>query len=75
MGIGSTSTIRNHRFVLKDKERQAKLILAIMELLKDKHSQQDKRQSSNLPLQKTVRITNNHYHKRSKWDGGKRYGS
>ncbi len=36
MGIGSASTIRNHRFVLKEKERQAKLFLAMMELLKER---------------------------------------
>jgi len=32
-GGGSTSTIRNHRFALKEKAKQAKLFLAIMELL------------------------------------------
>ncbi|WP_440115516.1 DUF2087 domain-containing protein [Paenibacillus sp. QZ-Y1] len=36
LGIGSASTIRNHRFVLKEKERQAKIFLALMELLKSK---------------------------------------
>lgn len=36
MGIGSASTIRNHRFVLKEKERQARLFLVLMELLKEK---------------------------------------
>ncbi|MFJ8238046.1 DUF2087 domain-containing protein [Ureibacillus sp. NPDC094379] len=36
MEIGSSSTIRHHRFVLKEKERQAKILLAIMELLKEK---------------------------------------
>jgi hypothetical protein len=38
--IGSSSTIRNHRFVLKEKERQAKVFLTLMELLKerDKHA-------------------------------------
>lgn len=36
MGIGSASTIRNHRFALKEKERQAKLFLTLMELLKEK---------------------------------------
>lgn len=36
MGIGSSSTIRHHRFVMKEKERQAKTLLAIMELLKEK---------------------------------------
>lgn len=32
-GAGSASTIRNHRFVLKEKAKQAKLLLAIMELM------------------------------------------
>jgi hypothetical protein len=36
LGIGSTSTIRHHRFALKEKERQAKTFLAMMELLKEK---------------------------------------
>lgn len=36
MGIGSASTIRNHRFALKEKERQAKVFLTMMELLKEK---------------------------------------
>lgn len=36
MEIGSPSTIRNHRFVLKEKQRQAKVFLTMMELLKEK---------------------------------------
>ncbi|OWR26738.1 transcriptional regulator [Saccharibacillus sp. O23] len=36
LGIGSASTIRNHRFALKEKERQARLFLALMELLKER---------------------------------------
>jgi len=36
MGIGSPSTIRNHRFVLKEKARQAKVFMVIVELLKEK---------------------------------------
>lgn len=35
LGIGSASTIRNHRFALKEKERQAKVFLLMMELLKE----------------------------------------
>lgn len=42
MGIGSSSTIRNHRFVLKEKERQAKMFLVMMELLKEKAQQPNK---------------------------------
>ncbi|MDQ7092547.1 DUF2087 domain-containing protein [Desulfosporosinus sp. PR] len=36
LGIGSASTIRNHRASLKEKERQSKVFLVMMELLKDK---------------------------------------
>lgn len=33
LNAGSTSTIRNHRFTLREKQKQAKVFLAIMELL------------------------------------------
>ncbi|WP_301108311.1 DUF2087 domain-containing protein [Sporosarcina sp.] len=36
LGIGSPSTVRHHRFVLKEKERQAKTFLAMMELLNER---------------------------------------
>lgn len=36
LGIGSTSTVRNHRFTLREKAKQAKLFLAIMELSEEK---------------------------------------
>ena len=39
MSIGSTSTIRNHRFSLKEKERQSKVYLVMMELLKEQNKQ------------------------------------
>ncbi|WP_312111304.1 DUF2087 domain-containing protein [Brevibacillus reuszeri] len=39
MGIGSASTIRNHRFALKEKERQAKVYLTMMELLRESDKQ------------------------------------
>lgn len=35
MNIGSQSTIRNHRFALKEKEKQSKSFLVLMELLKE----------------------------------------
>jgi hypothetical protein len=38
---GSTSTIRNHRFTLREKEKQAKVFLAIMELLNRKASKKE----------------------------------
>ncbi len=33
--IGSISTIRNHRFALKEKERQARIFMTIMELMRE----------------------------------------
>lgn len=36
IGAGSTSTVRNHRFILKEKERQARVFLAIMALLQER---------------------------------------
>lgn len=57
MGIGSASTIRNHRFVLKEKERQAKVFLVLMELLKDKN----KRSPGFLPPHKTARMIDDRY--------------
>ncbi|MGW6384241.1 DUF2087 domain-containing protein [Peribacillus butanolivorans] len=57
MGIGSSSTIRNHRFVLKEKERQAKLFLAMMELLKDK----DKHAPAFVPLHQKARMVDDRY--------------
>jgi hypothetical protein len=34
IGVGSSSTVRNHRFVLNEKERQAKVFLTLMDILK-----------------------------------------
>ena len=41
LGGGSTSTIRNHRFILREKEKQAKLFLVMMELLRARHMQEE----------------------------------
>lgn len=57
LGIGSASTIRNHRFVLKEKERQAKIFLSMMELLKEK----DDHAPTFLPLHKTARMVDDRY--------------
>ncbi|SFG12894.1 hypothetical protein SAMN05660649_00793 [Desulfotomaculum arcticum] len=57
MGIGSASTIRNHRFVLKEKERQAKVFLVLMELLKDKNS----RSPGYLPPHITAKMIDDRY--------------
>lgn len=39
---GSQSTIRNHRFKLREKEKQAKIFLVLMELLKEDKIKEDK---------------------------------
>lgn len=36
LGTGSVSTVRNHRFALREKQKQAKVFLAIMELLAER---------------------------------------
>lgn len=38
LGIGSRSTVRNHRFALREREKQARVFLAIMELLGERQS-------------------------------------
>ncbi|WP_046175876.1 DUF2087 domain-containing protein [Domibacillus indicus] len=57
MGVGSSSTIRNHRFVLKEKERQAKMFLTIMELLKEK----DKHAPALVPPHKQAKMIDSRY--------------
>ncbi|CAG7618407.1 hypothetical protein PAESOLCIP111_02112 [Paenibacillus solanacearum] len=48
-GAGSASTIRNHRFVLREKEKQAKLFLALMELLQEKADAETDRAAKSKP--------------------------
>ena len=57
MGIGSTSTIRHHRFALKEKERQARIFLTMMELLKEK----DKYAPTFVPVSKSARMLDERY--------------
>lgn len=57
LGLGSTSTIRHHRFVLKEKERQAKTFLAMMELLKEK----DEYAPAFVPVHKTATMVDDRY--------------
>lgn len=56
-GIGSASTIRHHRFALKEKERQAKTFLTIMELLKEK----DKHAPAFVPVPTTAKMLDERY--------------
>lgn len=55
--IGSVSTIRHHRFMLKEKERQAKNFLALMELLKEK----DDHAPSFVPIHQTATMIDDRY--------------
>ncbi|WP_449621840.1 DUF2087 domain-containing protein [Robertmurraya sp. Marseille-Q9965] len=55
--IGSTSTIRHHRFALKEKERQAKTFLTLMELLKEK----DEYAPAFIPVHKTAKMVDERY--------------
>ena len=57
MEIGSTSTIRHHRFALKEKERQARTFLTIMELLKEK----DQHAPAFVPPHKTATMVDDRY--------------
>lgn len=57
LSIGSSSTIRNHRFVLKEKERQAKIYLVLMELLKES----SKKASDCIPPHKTAKMVDDRY--------------
>lgn len=57
LGIGSASTIRHHRFALKEKERQARVFLTMMELLKDK----DKHSPAFVPLPPTAKMVDERY--------------
>lgn len=57
LGIGSASTIRNHRFSLKEKERQSKVYLVMIELLKDKN----KHEPTYLTPPKTAKMVDDRY--------------
>lgn len=57
LGIGSASTIRNHRFGLKEKERQAKLFLVLMALMKEK----DQHAPAVVDVPKTARMVDDRY--------------
>jgi hypothetical protein len=57
LDIGSASTIRHHRFALKEKERQAKTFLALMELLKEK----DEYAPAFVPVHKTATMVDERY--------------
>ncbi|PFK43904.1 transcriptional regulator [Bacillus cereus] len=54
---GSTSTIRNHRFTLREKMKQAKVFLALMELSEEK----SKAHPKFLPIHRTATMVDDRY--------------
>ena len=57
-GVGSTSTIRNHRFRLKEKEKQAKVFLTMMALMK---SDKDESQHELVTFHKGAKMVDERY--------------
>ncbi|MGI2750881.1 DUF2087 domain-containing protein [Bacillus cytotoxicus] len=54
---GSTSTIRNHRFTLREKMKQARVFLALMELSEEKENVQSKF----VPIHRTATMVDDRY--------------
>lgn len=57
-GGGSTSTIRNHRFTLREKMKQAKVFLAIMELLENSSAEE---REAFIPIHRTATMVDERY--------------
>lgn len=58
LAIGSASTIRQYRFALREKERQAKTFLAMMTLLKE----QEENPVEYVPIHATATMVDERYH-------------
>ncbi len=54
---GSTSTIRNHRFTLREKMKQARVFLALMELSEEKENVPSKF----VPIHRTATMVDDRY--------------
>lgn len=66
LGIGSVSTVRNHRYTLKEKEKQAKCMVTIMSLLSkvtDESKEYIRPHKTAKMLDKRYDITNKEYEK------------
>ncbi|WP_276353329.1 DUF2087 domain-containing protein [Cohnella caldifontis] len=57
LGGGSTSTIRNHRFTLRERMKQAKIFLALMELAEESTH----RQNRFIPIHRTATMVDERY--------------
>jgi len=61
LNIGSASTVRNHRFSLKKKERQAKVLLTLMSLLEDGQTTRDNTKEEIVMFEDPFHITATEY--------------
>ncbi len=61
LGGGSTSTIRNHRFTLREKEKQTKLFLAIMKLLEINVSNKENQKNKFIPIHRGATVVDERY--------------
>ncbi|WP_055668987.1 DUF2087 domain-containing protein [Desnuesiella massiliensis] len=57
----TSSTIRNHRFKLKEREKQSKIFLALMELLKDNSFKEKEEKEMLLDMHKTATTVDDRY--------------
>jgi DNA-binding CsgD family transcriptional regulator len=60
LGGGSTSTVRNHRFTFREKQKQAKVFLALMELLEHQASERDMTER-HVPIHRTATAIDDRY--------------
>jgi DNA-binding CsgD family transcriptional regulator len=60
LGGGSTSTVRNHRFTFREKQKQAKVFLALMELL-DRQAYERDTAERHVPIHRTATAIDDRY--------------
>jgi hypothetical protein len=61
LSIGSASTVRNHRFTLKKKERQSKVLLTLMNLMEDGQRTRSNAKEEIVLFNEPFRITEKEY--------------
>lgn len=61
LNIGSASTVRNHRFALKKKEKQAKILLTLMSLIEEGQTIRHKAKENKVRFEKPFHVTDSEY--------------
>jgi hypothetical protein len=71
--IGSASTVRNHRFSLKKKERQAKVYLTLMSLMEEGYKVSAQSKEDTILFEEPFNITEREYSDvlKKNWSNGK----